>query len=201
MGITNALENPTGQDSFSGIGYAIPASTLQKYMPDMLAGKTVSHAKLGVSLVDLTPSIVSDLNISTDKGVMIGSVEPGSAAANAGLRAATRTTAGDVIVAIDGHTVNSYEDLANYLDTVNPGDQITLKIVRGTQQTDVPIVVDAWTTSVANSRLALVWLDAKNAASRRRVLLMLSGAGYWASAKRRYSATTQPARPSTCHHL
>ncbi len=64
VGITNALENPSGQDSFSGIGYAIPVSTLQTYLPDMLAGKTISHARLGVSLVTLTPSVARDLNIN-----------------------------------------------------------------------------------------------------------------------------------------
>jgi putative serine protease PepD len=147
IGITNAIENPSGQDSFSGIGYAIPVSTLQKYLPDMLAGKTVEHSRLGVSLVPITPSITSQFNINTDKGVMIGAVDQNSAAARAGLRGAASNQAGDIITAIDGHAVGTYDDLASYLDTVNPGDTIKLQIVRGGRQMDVSVQLDAWTNS------------------------------------------------------
>ena len=146
VGVTNALENPSGQDSFSGIGYAIPASTLQRYLGDMLAGKTVSHAKLGVSLGDLTPAIAGQLGISVDQGVVIGSVDRGSTAAKAGLHGTDGNAAGDVIVAIDGHGVKTFDDLAGYLDTKNPGDTVTLEIVRGTQHMNVSLKLDAWTS-------------------------------------------------------
>jgi S1-C subfamily serine protease len=146
VGITNALENPSGQDSFSGIGYAIPVSTLQRYLGDMLAGKTISHAKLGLSLGDLTPAIASDLGVSVDQGVLIGSVDRSSAAARAGLQGPNGGVPGDVIVAIDGHPVKTFDDLAGYLDTKNPGDSVTLSIVRGTQRMDVSLQLDAWTS-------------------------------------------------------
>lgn len=147
IGITNAIENPSGQDAFSGIGYAIPASTLQTYLPEMLAGKTVEHARLGVSLGELTPSIASELGISIDHGVMIGSVQPGSGAANAGLRGAAASQPGDVITAIDGRQVMTYDNLAGYLDTKDPGDTITLTIVRGSDVLDVDVTLDAWTNN------------------------------------------------------
>jgi S1-C subfamily serine protease len=146
VGVTNALENPSGQDSFSGIGYAIPASTVQQNLDKMIAGETVSHARLGVSLGDLTPAIASQLGISVDQGVVIGAVERGSAAATAGLRGSTASTPGDVIVAIDGHDVKTFDDLASYLDTKDPGDTVTLKVVRGTQNLDVSLKLDAWTS-------------------------------------------------------
>ncbi len=152
VGITNALENPSGQDSFSGIGYAIPASTLKTYLPQMLAGQTVQHAKLGVSLEALTPDLASQLGLSVDQGVLIGSVDPSSAAARAGLRGVQTNAfgqtsgAGDVIVAIDGKPVKTYDDIASYLDTKNPGDQVTLTIIRNGQQQDVSLNLDAWTS-------------------------------------------------------
>ena len=145
VGITNALENPTGQDSFSGIGYAIPASTLQQYLSDMLAGKTVSHPRLGVSLGNLTPQIAQQMGLKVNSGVMIGSVQRGSGAARAGLQGAVGNQPGDVIVAIDGHAVKTFDDLAGYLDTKNPGDKVTLQVVRDGQQMDVSVTLDAWT--------------------------------------------------------
>jgi serine protease Do len=58
----------------------------------------------------------------------------------------TRTTAGDVIIAIDGHEVKSFDYLAGYLDTKNPGDKVDLKIDRNGSQTTVNVTLDAWTS-------------------------------------------------------
>jgi S1-C subfamily serine protease len=146
VGITNALENPSGADSFSGIGYAIPVSTLKAYLPAMLTGQTISHAKLGISLRDLSPAISQELGLSVDSGVLIGSVEPGSAAAKAGLRGQDTYNPGDVIVGIDGTTVTSFDDLASVLDTKQPGDQVSLQVVRGNDHMTVTLKLDAWTS-------------------------------------------------------
>jgi S1-C subfamily serine protease len=147
VGITNALENPAGQEAFSGIGYAIPASTLQRFLPDMLAGQTVSHPRLGISLGDLTPALADQLGLSIDSGVIIGTVQAGSGADQAGLRGSTETVPGDVITAIDGQEVATYNDLADYLDTKSPGDSVTLSVVRGGQTMQVDVTLDAWTTN------------------------------------------------------
>ena len=145
IGITNAIENPTGQESFAGIGYAIPVSTVQSSLPAMLAGQTVSHARLGVSLEDLTPALAQSLNLNVTQGVLVQQVEAGSGAATAGLRGSTRSTAGDVITGIDGHNVKTFDDLANYLDTKKAGDQVTLSIVRNGKQMNLNVTLDAWT--------------------------------------------------------
>jgi S1-C subfamily serine protease len=146
VGITNAIENPSGEDVFVGIGYAIPVSTLQTYLNDMLAGKTISHAKLGVSLEDVTPAIAAGLGLKVQQGILVGAVDPGSGAARAGLRGTSRSQAGDVIVAIDGHAVKTFDDLAGYLDTKNPGDKVELKVNRNGSETSLSVTLDAWTS-------------------------------------------------------
>ena len=52
---------------------------------------------------------------------------------------------GDVIVAIDGNAVKTFDDLAGYLDTKNPGDKVKLQVVRDGQQMDLNVTLDAWT--------------------------------------------------------
>jgi S1-C subfamily serine protease len=146
VGITNAIENPSGQDVFVGIGYAIPVSTLQNYLDEMLAGETISHARLGVSLQDLTPAIASSLGLSVEQGVLIGAVDPNSGAASAGLRGMSADQVGDVITAIDGQEVTSFEELAAYLDTKNPGDSVELTVIRDQQEMTVAVTLDAWTS-------------------------------------------------------
>jgi S1-C subfamily serine protease len=146
IGITNAIENPSGADVFAGVAYAIPVSTLQEYQADMLAGTTINHAKLGISLEDVTPPVATAMGLSVQQGVLVGSVDPASGAAKAGLRGTTRGQVGDVIVAIDGHNVSDFEDLAAYLDTKNPGDNVQLKIVRNSSDMTVSVTLDAWTS-------------------------------------------------------
>ncbi len=145
IGITTAIENPSGERVFVGIGYAVPINTARRFLPDMLAGKTVDHPRLGVGLDDVTPAKAASLGLSIDKGAMIVTVDPNSAAAKAGLRAAAGRAAGDVIVQIDGQQVKSYDDLANYLDTKKVGDKVQVKFVRENRESTVEVTLDAWT--------------------------------------------------------
>src|SRR5262249_20748089 len=107
IGITSAIENPSGERVFVGIGYAVPSATIQRYLPDMLAGKTVQHPRLGVSLENLTPAVSQSLGLSVDSGVLVTSVDPTAGSARAGLRGGNggRAGTGDVIVGIDSKDV------------------------------------------------------------------------------------------------
>jgi S1-C subfamily serine protease len=121
-------------------------TTLKASLDQMLAGATVTHARLGVALQDVTPAIANTLGIDVQQGVMVAQIEPGSGAAKAGLQAATNRTAGDVITGIDNHPVKTFDDLANYLDTKKGGDSVTLTIIRNNQQMTLPITLDTWTS-------------------------------------------------------
>ena len=141
VGITNAIENPAGENAFAGIGYAIPLSTVQRFLPDMLAGKAISHPKLAGALEDLTPFISSGLGTEVQQGVVVALVDANSGASRAGLRR------GDVIVAIDGREVKDYNDLGAYLDTRKAGDKVEVKVVRGRSELTLSVTLDAWVHS------------------------------------------------------
>jgi S1-C subfamily serine protease len=141
VGITNALENPAGENAFAGIGYAIPLSTVQRFLPDMLAGKAISHPKLAGALEDLNPVIANSIGTNAQQGVVIAQVDANSGASRAGLRR------GDVIIAIDGREVKDYNDLGAYLDTKKAGDKVEVKIVRVRSEQTISITLDAWVHS------------------------------------------------------
>jgi S1-C subfamily serine protease len=145
IGITTAIENPSGNRVFVGIGYSVPINIATRFLPQMLAGQNVQHPRLGISLRDVTPSLTASLNLSVDRGVLVQTVEPGSAAERAGLRG-TRSadTAGDVIVAIDSAEIKSFEDLARYIDTKEVGDTVQLRVMRGGSETTLSITLEAW---------------------------------------------------------
>ncbi len=148
IGVTTALENPSGSDVFVGVGYAVGVKTVQDHLSALLAGQNVTHPRIAISLEEVTPELAGVMGLAFDGGVLVDQVERGSGAAAAGLIGGNgrRAQYGDVIVGIDGHTVRTYNDLADYIDTKHVGDSVTLKIVRDGQEMTVPVRLDAWSS-------------------------------------------------------
>jgi S1-C subfamily serine protease len=149
IGITTAIENPSGDRVFAGIGYAVPINTANDEMNALMSGQPIQHPRLGISIMDLTPSLAQQLNLSVEKGLVITSADPGSAAAKAGLKANRTGTGADIIVGIDSTVINNYDDLANFLDTKQVGDTVQVKVIRDGKETTVPVTLDAWVDNSA----------------------------------------------------
>jgi putative serine protease PepD len=113
---TLAASDPQMGGAAVGIGFAIPSDTVKD-----IAGQIVKHGKvvnshrayLGVSVGDT----------SDGSGVYVGSVQPGTPAAKAGI------TAGDVIVAVDGHKTPTTTELTTVLTNLKPGQTVSVQIV------------------------------------------------------------------------
>jgi len=156
IGINTALENPTGQDVNVGIAFAVPINTAKRFLPDMLAGETVSHPWLGIAGQDVTAALAEDLGLSVDSGVYVIVVSDGSPAQRAGLHAASRSEleatatgtpprGGDVIVAVDGRDISSIDELSSYLDTEKKvGDVVSLTVIREGQKSSVEATLAEW---------------------------------------------------------
>jgi S1-C subfamily serine protease len=86
------------------------------------------HASLGVSARSVTDG--------TRDGALVVNVEPGSAAADAGIREQ------DVVIAVDGEPVGSSEELVVAVDSHDPGQTISLEVVRGGSSTTVEATLD-----------------------------------------------------------
>ena len=157
IGINTALENPTGQDVNVGIAFAVPINTAERFLPDMLAGETVSHPWLGIAGQDLTAALAQELGLSVDSGVYVVVVSDNSPAQQAGLQAASQSESdaaaaagapargGDVIVAVDGRDISSIDELSSYLDTEKKaGDVVSLTVIREGQELSVDATLAEW---------------------------------------------------------
>ncbi len=144
IGINTAIENPSGADSFAGVGYAVPINTPKRYLTQLTGGETITHARLGISGKTLTPAELRTLGI--EHGVAVASVDSGSGAGQAGIRGATDGT-GDVIVALDGNTTKTFDDLADYIDTKAVGDKVIITIHRDGEDTEVTATLKSWDSS------------------------------------------------------
>ncbi len=156
IGVTTAIRSESG--AFEGIGFAVPASTVRRVVPELIAHGRIEYPWLGIGSIAAQEGfgltgLAEPLDLPVTSGVLIAGVTPGSPAARAGLRGGTREVivrgrrvcaGGDIIVAINGLAVHSMDDLLAYLMlNVKPGDQVTLQVARGDHVFDLPLVVTA----------------------------------------------------------
>jgi S1-C subfamily serine protease len=152
IGINSSVENPTGSNTFVGVGYAVPIETAKEFLPQMLEGKTVVHARLGVSGQTLTSSLAKNLGISQASGVYVLQVDRGGPAAIAGVVGAAASAdnplaippGGDVITGIDEEQISTSDQMDDYVDTKQPGDVVTLHIVREGNNMDIAVTLAEW---------------------------------------------------------
>jgi S1-C subfamily serine protease len=138
IGINSQIETGGSGDGSVGIGFAVPINTAKSELPELEKGGTVRGAYLGLTSLTVDGSL-SALNLPVKSGALVQSVEPGTAAAKAGIHGGSVSTStesgqvavgGDIVVKIDGKEVASSEDLANDIEEKKPGDKITIELWR-----------------------------------------------------------------------
>jgi len=126
--------DPEFRTPANGVGFAIPSNRVKLIAEQIINTGKVTHtgrAALGVSVISVNANLAAQDNLSVDHGALIASVVPNSAAAQAGLRA------GDVIIQVGSQAVNDASSLGDALAGKNPGDTVSVTIMRGSQQLTV----------------------------------------------------------------
>lgn len=128
VGINAMLYSQTG--SYSGYGFAIPTTLMNKVVSDLKEFGVVQRAMLGVSGGDVLNYIDSEkakgnnVDLGTVSGVYVDSADPNSAAGEIGLKK------GDVVVAIDGKDVSKMAELQEIIFKKRPGDKVKVTYMR-----------------------------------------------------------------------
>ena len=138
IGINTAMFTPSGGSV--GIGFAVPINTAKTLLPQLLARGRASHPWLGISGLDITPTVARALSLPATEGVMIAQVTPNGPAAKAGLRGSQRRirvgnamvgVGGDIITSLDGEKIASVDDLTAFLDDrKKAGDDVRAEVLR-----------------------------------------------------------------------
>ncbi len=143
IGINSQILSPSG--SSSGIGFAVPSNIARRIVPQLVSNGFVNRPRLGISMRSVR-SLAGQADLPQN-GVLIMTVEPGSGAAQAGLRATEQTEngvqLGDVIVKVNEAAINSTDDLTRVLDKQQVGNTLQVEIVRGGQRMTVPVKLGA----------------------------------------------------------
>ncbi len=154
IGVNRAIRTTgttiTGDPVNSGIGFSISSNIVRRVVPELIANGKYDYPYLGItSRSNLTLRMIEELGLPRQTGAYITAVTPGSPADRAGLRGGSRPTSitglpagGDLIVAIDGKPVLTFDDLLGYLiKNKKPGDTVVLTIVRDGQEREVNLTL------------------------------------------------------------
>ena len=115
IGINTAIASVGGGSV--GLGFAIPIDTVRDISEQLIDDGEAVHATLGVNARSVTDG--------TRDGALVLNVEPGSPADVAGIEEE------DVVIAVEGEPVGSSEELVVAIDAFDPGDTVTVEVVRG----------------------------------------------------------------------
>jgi serine protease Do len=122
VGVNAQIYSQSG--GFQGLAFSIPVDVALKVKDQIVAHGKVEHARLGVTLQDLSAPLAASFGLGAPDGALVASVQPGSAAAKAGLKA------GDVITAVDGEPVRVAGDVSSRVGLARPGDKLKLELWR-----------------------------------------------------------------------
>jgi serine protease Do len=117
------------------IGFAIPSNLVQKLVPSLLAKGRIEWGWLGVAITEIGDDDLDRLKLREARGVLIRSVMPGEPADRGGVRA------NDVIVALDGTTLDGPRDLQRLVASAPVGKKIRVTVWREGRETDVEVTV------------------------------------------------------------
>jgi S1-C subfamily serine protease len=156
IGINRAIRTnsttATGQPVNSGIGFAISVNIVKRVVPGLIATGKYDYPFLGISSLpneNMSLQVIEALGLKSFTGAYVTDVASGGPAEKAGIIAGSTPTnipgllgGGDLIVAIDGHEVHTFDDMLSYLITnKGPGDSVVLQILRGSEKVDVTIIL------------------------------------------------------------
>ena len=139
VGINAMLYSQTG--SYSGYGFAIPTTIMNKVVADLKKYGVVQRGVLGVSATDVNKYFDSqkeqgkEVDLGTMEGVYVAKVDEDGSAAEAGIKE------GDVIIAVDGKKVVKMSEFQEYLTNKRPGDKVTMTYLRKKQKKTATITL------------------------------------------------------------
>jgi S1-C subfamily serine protease len=148
IGINEQIASDSGSNS--GVGFAIPVTSVRYSLDQLRADGKVEYAFLGVTSESIYPQLADHLGLDAKNGALITDVVSGSPADKAGLKGSTGETTfqlqhvktgGDLVIAVDDKPVFQNNDLSELIALHKPGDTVKLDVIRNGQHATVDVTL------------------------------------------------------------
>ena len=153
VGVNTQILTGDGSRANSGVGFAVPANIIRKVAPGLIDNGSYTWAWLGVRGATLTATIAEANDLGQLRGAYLIEVLLNSPAEKSGLRGAKREVevdglivpvGGDVVTAVDGQAIVSFDDLLEYIALRSEvGQALKLTIVRDGQERTIEVTLEA----------------------------------------------------------
>ncbi|MBP9663321.1 MAG: trypsin-like peptidase domain-containing protein [Pyrinomonadaceae bacterium] len=138
IGINSQILSPAGGSV--GVGFAIPAATAKRIIPQLIQFGEVRRPKLGASLPSVEDLRQRGYRMPVEQGLMVLQIQPGGSADRAGLRSVTSDgQIGDIILSGEGQKLNNLDDLYRLLDRKQIGDTVNFEVFRAGRSITVAV--------------------------------------------------------------
>ena len=155
VGINQQIQTSSGGNE--GVGFAVPIDLAERSADQLREDGEVAYAYAGVTTQPLYPQLAERLGLDAETGALVSEVVANSPADDAGLQAGDDTirfqgrevdTGGDVITAVNGEAITDNADLPRIVSRLNPGDTVTLDVLRDGDSEQVELELGERPTSV-----------------------------------------------------
>lgn len=119
-----------------GLGFAIPVNTARAVAEQIIQKGYFARPKIGISWQFVTPALAARYGLPVEWGAYVTDVQANSPAQRAGLKE------GDIITQFDDITLDDTQPFINTLFTYNPGDTVTLTVMRGNTEMHVDLTLE-----------------------------------------------------------
>ena len=148
IGINQQINTTSGGNE--GVGYAVPIDLAERSADQLREDGEAEYAFIGVTTQPLYPQLADKLGIDADTGALVAEVTADGPADDAGLQESDQKirfqglevdAGGDVIVAVNGKALVGESDLPRLISLLEPGDEVTLEIIRDGEHQDVEVTL------------------------------------------------------------
>jgi serine protease Do len=140
-GVNTAIYSPNGGNV--GIAFAIPASTVESVVTQLIERGSVTRGYLGVSIQDVTRDIADGVGLDRALGAIVREPASDGPAGDAGVQS------GDIILEVDGEQIDDALDLSRTIANKPPGSTVQLTIWRDGGEVTVPVTLETLSAEVA----------------------------------------------------
>ena len=133
LGINTAIYSRSGGSL--GIGFAIPSTTVQDVMNQIIKHGRVIRGYIGVEPQDVTPELADAFHLPRRDGAIIAGIMRGGPAEKAGVKV------GDILTSMDGKPVANVATMLDMISLSAPGSTARFRFQRNADEVEVPIVI------------------------------------------------------------